>query len=108
MLGLAVALVLEQAQVLEQVSVQGLAMIRNQNGGQTRSSCHCTPISSSNANRSGPSSKSTHCNQISQRKHCNKLHVSSLDRCRHLKGHHPNSSTRVCCHRSLPPVGWMH
>jgi len=86
--------------VLALVEVMVLAVIRNQNGAQHPPSfCQSTQISSSNANRLGPSSTSTHCSQISQRMHCNKLHVTSLDQCRHLKGHHPSNSTRVYCHR---------
>jgi len=85
--------------VLALVEVMVLAVIRNQNGAQPPSFGQSTQISSSNANRLGPSSTSTHCSQISQRMHCNKLHVSSLDQCRHLKGHHPSNSTRVYCHR---------
>lgn len=76
-----------------------LALRRNQNGNQTPSSGRCRQISSSNANRLVPNSTSTHCSQILQCMHCNKRHVKSLDQCRHLKGHHPNNSTRAHCHR---------
>lgn len=52
-----------------------LALRRNQNGNQTPPSGRCRQISSSNANRLVPNSTSTHCSQISQCMHCNKLHV---------------------------------